>query len=549
MNKKYGTWTRLMALCLTLLLAVGVFGTAALAARIETDTTGSIEVSGVEDGVDVDVNAYQVMTVKFDYATQQPVDPVYFWSSAGSSAGSSAVSDWVRSNTVYARYINADNSVTEAFINAGTDDIAAFYDALAAAIKGGMITLASSGSCKGNNTISDLPMGGYLILVENGMKVYRPSAVNIEPVYDEKTGEWTMSTSELAVKASDMTMDKTVNEDETDGHVKDAWDQVEIGETVNFDLRTNVPKYPANAIAKQYAISDTLSAGLTLEADSIKVYGVNKENVEIELYEGTAEGTAYTQEITRPDPNKRTTRFTLTFDYDQIKDYDKIHVDYNAVVNSNAVVGGAGNPNEAVLKYNNNPYDDTSWKEKKDEVKVYTYGLKVNKVDNENNPLTGAEFTLSEDPDGSNLMPFFKTGDGTYRVPATAEEAQKAITTLQVGANSDAKGKLNISGLSVGTYYLIETKVPGGYNKPSNPVTIIEIKDEDHDGLPTINDDNANEFVDGFVALDVVNTKGFKLPTTGGMGTFLFTMGGVAIMGVAILLFFVLRRRKAVSDK
>lgn len=537
MNKKYGTWTRLMALCLTLLLAVGVFGTAALAAPIVENTTGSIEVSGVENGVDV--NAYRVMTVNFDYATQQPVDPVYFWRDA--------VKDWVRDH--YGSYINTtDNSVTKAFINAGTDDIAAFYDALAAAIKGKKVNLASSGFRTGNGTIGDLPMGGYLILVEKGMKVYRPSAVNIEPEYHENTGEWTMSTSTLEVKASDMTMDKTVNEDQTDDHHdKDAWDQVEIGETVNFDLRTNVPQYPANAFAKQYVISDTLSAGLTLEEDSITVYGVTEEGETKKL----AKDIAYTQEITRPDPDKTgTTRFTLTFfDYDQIKDYDKIHVDYNAVVNSNAVVGGAGNPNEAVLKYNNNPYDDTSWKEKKDEVKVYTYGLKVNKVDNENNPLTGAEFTLSEDPDGSNLMPFFKTGDGTYRVPATAEEAQKATITLQVGANSDAtKGKLNISGLSVGTYYLTETKVPGGYNKPSNPVTIIEIKDENHNGQPTINN-GADEFGDGFVELNVVNTKGFKLPTTGGMGTFLFTMGGVAIMGAAILLFFVLRRRKAVSDK
>lgn len=536
MNKKYGTWTRLMALCLTLLLAVGVFGTAALAAPIVKDT-GSIEVSDVEDGVAV--NAYQVMTVKFDYDTQQPVDPVYFWSDA--------VKDWVSAN--YPAYINADGSVTEDFtVGEGkmtAEDAAAFYDALAAAIKGGTITLTASGTCTGSDTIDNLPMGGYLILVENGMKVYRPSAVNIVPAYNETTQEWEMSTSALKVKYSDMTMDKTVNEDQTDDrHDKDAWDQAEIGETVNFDLRTNVPQYPANAFAKQYAISDTLSEGLTLEADSIKVYGV-KGNVETEL----TKGTAYTQEITRPDPDKTgTTSFTLTFVYDQIKTYEKIHVDYNAVVNKDAVVGTAGNPNKAVLDYNNNPYDSNSWKEKKDEVKVYTYGLKVNKVDNANQPLTGAEFTLSKDQNGRNPMPFFKTGDGTYRVPATAEEAQNATTTLQVGADDATKGKLNISGLSVGTYYLTETKVPGGYNKPSNPVTIIEIKDENHNGQPTIND-NPNEFGDGVVELNVVNTKGFKLPTTGGMGTFLFTMGGVAIMGAAILLFFVLRRRKAVSDK
>lgn len=533
MNKKYGTWTRLMALCLTLLLAVGVFGTAALAAPI-VENTGSISVT-VEES-DVAVNAYQVMTVNFDYESnpQQPVDPVYSWSEA--------VKDWVSAN--YPAYINADGSVTEDFtVGEGkmtAEDAAAFYDALAAAIKGGTITLTASGTCIGSGTIDNLPMGGYLILVENGMKVYRPSAVNIEPEYDENTGEWTMSTSTLEVKASDMTMDKTVNEDKT-GHDKDVSDQAGIGETVNFDLRTNVPQYPEKAIAKTYAISDTLSAGLTLVEGSIKVYGV-KGDVENEL----AENTAYTKGTVRPN-NGPQTSFTLKFVYDQIKEYDKIHVDYNAVVNSNAVVGGEGNPNAAVLDYNNNPYDSNSWKEMPDKVKVYTYGLKVNKVDNANEPLTGAEFTLSKQSGSDPItLTFVETGDGKYRV-ATDEDAQPT-TTLKVGADSDAtKGKLNISGLSVGTYYLTETKAPGGYNKPSNPVTI-EIKDADRDGLPTINNDT-HEFVDGFVALDVVNTKGFKLPTTGGMGTFLFTMGGVAIMGAAILLFFVLRRRKAVSDK
>lgn len=534
MNKKYGTWTRLMALCLTLLLAVGVFGTAALAAPI-VENTGSISVT-VEES-DVAVNAYQVMTVNFDYESnpQQPVDPVYSWSEA--------VKDWVSAN--YPAYINADGSVTEDFtVGEGkmtAEDAAAFYDALAAAIKGGTITLTASGTCIGSGTIDNLPMGGYLILVENGMKVYRPSAVNIVPAYNETTQEWEMSTSALKVKYSDMTMDKTINEDQTnDDHDKDVSDQAGIGETVNFDLRTNVPQYPEKAIAKTYAISDTLSAGLTLVEGSIKVYGV-KGDVENEL----AENTAYTKGTVRPN-NGPQTSFTLTFDYDQIKTYEKIHVDYNAVVNKDAVVGTAGNPNKAVLDYNNNPYDENSWKEQPDEVKVYTYGLKVNKVNNADELLTGAEFTLSKD--GINLLSFVNIGDGTYRV-ATDEDAQgTTTTTLQVGANGDTKGKLNISGLPLGTFYLTETKVPAGYNKPSNPTTTIEIKDADLNGQPTINNDTT-EFVDGFVALDVVNTKGFKLPTTGGMGTFLFTMGGVAIMGAAILLFFVLRRRKAVSDK
>lgn len=140
-------------------------------------------------------------------------------------------------------------------------------------------------------------------------------------------------------------------------------------------------------------------------------------------------------------------------------------------------------------------------------------------------------------------MTLVKTDDGAYRLALTGEQE---TTTLVTGENGDAKGKLTISGLSTGTYYLTETKAPGGYNKPNTPVTI-EIKDDNLDGKPTSG--NSSEFADGYVALDVINTQGFVLPTTGGMGTILFTAGGVAIMGAAVLLFVVLRRRKGVSNR
>lgn len=523
---------RLTALCLTLLLAVGMMATAAFAAPV-VENTGSIAVSGVEK--DVTVSAYKVLDVNFDYTDQQPVDPEYVWNNA--------VKNWVSTN--YSSYIGTDDSVTEAFTKATAAQVAEFYDRLAAVIKDGTINLTAAGSCTagdgGIGAISNLPMGGYLLLVENGMKVYRPSAVNIVPEYDETTKEWKMSTSALTVKASEPTIEKTVNEENTnDGHNASTSDKGAIGDPVSFDLRADVPQYPANAIAKQYAISDTLSKGLTLTDGSIKVYGV-EGTTETPL----SENIAYTVSKVRPN-NQGATSFTLTFAYEQIADYEKIHVEYSAVINKDAVAGQNGNPNKAILDYNNNPYDNTSWKEKPDEVKVYTYGLKVTKVNNKNEELTGAEFTLSKSAEGKDPISFIKTGDGVYRVAETADE-QGATTVLEVGASDPAKGKLTISGLSTGTYYLTETKAPGGYNKPNSPVTI-EIKDDNADGKPTIGNE-AKEYDDGYVALDVVNTQGFQLPVTGGMGTVVFTAGGIVIMGAAVLLFFVLRRRKTASER
>ena len=529
MNKRSNTWKRLTALCLSLLLAVGIFSATAFAAPI-AESTGSIKVTGVEDGVTV--SAYKVLDVNFNYGEQQPVDPVYVWSDE--------VKTWVRDN--YSSYIGTDDSVTETFtedqLNAGQK--AGFYDALAAAIKNNTITFTARGTCTGNGTISSLPMGGYPLLIENGMKVYRPSAVNIVPEYDETAQEWKMSTPSLEVKSSSMDIEKKVNEDKEDGHDPDVSDKGAIGDTVNFDLRADVPKYPANASAKNYAISDILSAGLSLTGDSIKVYGVNADGETL-----LTKDTAYSIDTKRPNPAaaSETTSFTLNFVYDEIAAYTQIHVDYDAVISGNAVVVTGENTNKAILDYNNNPYDSSSWKDTPDDVKVYTYGLKIRKVNKQDELLTGAEFTLSKNSDGSNPLTLVKTDDGAYRLALTGEQE---TTTLVTGENGDAKGKLTISGLSTGTYYLTETKAPGGYNKPNTPVTI-EIKDDNLDGKPTSG--NSSEFADGYVALDVINTQGFVLPTTGGMGTILFTAGGVAIMGAAVLLFVVLRRRKGVSNR
>lgn len=538
--------TKFISFCLTLLLTMGMMSTAAFAVpKGIVKDIGTITVSGAENNLTV--SAYKIMEVDFDYKTQQPNDPEYMWVDG--------VADWVDKN--FKKYIDTDqgNVVTEAFSKATTEEVAEFYDKLAAAIKGGKeITGLTPNTAMTNETgsadINGLPMGNYLILIENGMNVYRPSAVNLVPEW--KGEEWVMtSPAEVKLKSTPPYIKKDIieNDEPVDSNGKG------IGDTVDFRLVSRVPVYPTNAIAKGYEISDKLSKGLTLKADTIKIYGtaLNEEGKLtgdlVELTSGT-HYTLTTENAERPTGDDKSVTFNIEFKYDQIKDYDGIVVKYSAEINKDVKITDGEN-NNAFLDYNNNPYDDKSWETDDDKKKVYSYEIDVMKVDkNEKETLlAGAEFVLSTSKDEKDAIGFIAEGtnDGKYRRPeSTEEKTDDVITTLVVGSTDEAKGKLALRGLKPGEYYLIETKAPDGYNKLSAPVEVI-IKDSNNNGK--VEDKEEKEGQTGIVSLTVENGQGFTLPETGGMGTVLFTAGGILLMGTALVLILVMRKKRIGAEK
>ena len=104
---------------------------------------------------------------------------------------------------------------------------------------------------------------------------------------------------------------------------------------------------------------------------------------------------------------------------------------------------------------------------------------------------------------------------------------------------------LTLSGLDADTYYLTETKAPDGYNKLGSSIEIT-IADTEPNGIVNDGTDSADG-ADGYVEKKVENSDGFQLPTTGGIGTILFTAGGILLMGlgVIVLVFVILRRRRS----
>lgn len=552
MKKKLHRWAALcLTLALTFCLALPVWADEATTYNIVADQKGTIQVTGIEEPVDttVTVNVYRLMTVNFNVPNQQPEEPVYTWVTE--------VAQWLKTNTneTYKTYINAsDNSVTENFSVPTADEngtkaaeIAAFYDALAAAIRSNAIVLnaTSSQTVQGAGTqavsasINNLDMGNYLVLIEGGMKVYRPSAVNLVPEWKKtsefpETWEWVLETANVELKSSEPALTKTVSDT-----------QVAIGDTVTYTLVADVPHFPDNALNKGYYISDVLPAGMTFGSiTSVEGYTGNTPDVSVD-------GTTLTENSDYKDATRPVTGTTpaFTLSFTNLKNtsnerYTKIKVTYTATVNGNITVMDSSsttltnNINNAFLDYNNDPYGSaTSWQTKTATATVYSYGIMVNKVDKENKPLSGAKFTLSKKSDGSAPI-HFEGSNGTYLKTASGD------TEIEV----DSSGKLTLSGLDVGIYYLTETKAPGGYVKLTNPV-VITITDAAPNGLVDdgTSGDAGTDGADGYYELDVANSKGFTLPSTGGMGTVLFTTIGIVLMGggLVLLLLYLRRRNRA----
>ena len=147
-----------------------------------------------------------------------------------------------------------------------------------------------------------------------------------------------------------------------------------------------------------------------------------------------------------------------------------------------------------------------------------------NDVIDDNAKLAGAEFVMYKDEDGQKMYATVENGKLTGWI-ANKEEA----TTLTTGAN----GEIKVEGLDLGTYYFEETKAPEGYSLDAEAV----------DAKITLDGDTATAVIDGEQAIKF-NTTLSALPGTGGIGTTIFTIGGIAIMVSAAGLFFANKRKK-----
>ena len=314
-----------------------------------------------------------------------------------------------------------------------------------------------------------------------------------------------------------------------------------IGQVVKYTVTGSIPDTTGYE-QYVYKIHDTLSTGLDFvkNATGDALDNASEVNVTVKFTDGsvTAAGTAPTTATLSGEGN-RTMKLDLSewVRDNQANKGKKFTVTYYAKVNANAVVT---EKNKATLEYGNNPGDTTTTTPS--EAKTPTYPLDIlKKKSGTDEKLAGAKFSLyktKDDADKGQNAITVSGNKGNYVVDSTS-----SVTEFESVNDIAGKGyNLRVNGLAEGTYYLVETKAPDGFNKLTAPVVIKITKSSDADvNNWTISKDNANE---EDKIIDIENSTGSLLPSTGGAGVIVFA--GVAILlvfGVAVS--FIRDKRKA----
>lgn len=340
-------------------------------------------------------------------------------------------------------------------------------------------------------------------------------------------------------KANKPTFEKKVKDvNDSTGDKSDWQDSADydVNDEVPFQLTATLPTNEADFAAyKTYKLvfHDQQSAGLTF----------NKDSVVVKYGDQTLGTDSYTLET--PATDNDTFDITIT-DAKTVKDADgsaitvatggKFTVEYTSTLNENAVIGAAGNPNEASLEFSNNPNvggEGNTGKTPTDKVIVFTYQLDINKTFNGGTP-------------DDNDLPEFTL----YKFDSATNDYTTNVGKVGITKTADGKYTASFKRVDDGKYKLVETKTPAGFNTAAD--TLFEIT-ADHD----VESDNpqltvlkinttAGNTTTGTVTADVVNQKGSNLPSTGGMGTVMLYVAGIAVFVLAgATLVMALRRRNA----
>lgn len=288
-----------------------------------------------------------------------------------------------------------------------------------------------------------------------------------------------------------------------------------VGDTVNF--QTTI--YVTDGNPTNYVLHDKMSNGLAFQTGTISV----KKNGD--------PFTDYTIETPIDDCT-----FEIKFNENSLHTNDKVVVTYSATINSNAVVGTAGNENETWLKYGNNG-ETTHGR-----TKTYTWKFNILKFFTDSNDekqyLADVEFVLYRKNNTTDPAEYAKFDSNNKLTGWTKNESEAG--KLRTNATSN----VCVEGLDEGTYFLKETATPVGFNSLTSDVEVqIDSSCNTLNGATytvqykMVNDEDFADTDEKEKVVPIENKRGTTLPGTGGIGTTIFyVVGGGLMVAAAILL-------------
>ena len=402
-----------------------------------------------------------------------------------------------------------------------------------------------SSAGNGSYTISGLKDGYYLIQDKAGTLTEKNDAYTsfiLKIIGKDVT---------VTPKSTQPTVDKKVQDEATDkdknSNDESGWGDTAdhgINESFRFKLNADIPESADLVDYTEYEVkfTDTMSKGVTFESlDSVKVKGEDASGAD-KIWKLAKD------QYDASSPTTGNQSWTLTISdviaacggINIVQGFS-VEVVYKAHLNEKATVtipnGSTDNANTVYLEYSNNPNAAGLGKTSEKKVYVYTFGITNKKVaDRENGePLEGAGFKLYTD--ASCKYEYALVWDASlnaYR-PVKANETGDEM-------KSNNEGQFPIKGLDAGIYYLKETTTPKGYTTADvTTIKIVATHFIDGSGTPQVTltpESNLNNVI--------VDKKGSRLPSTGGMGTTILYAAGAAIVLVAAFgIAFAVRRRNA----
>lgn len=479
------------------LLAVAMVCAMAIPAFAEgtgTARTGSITINGAIDGQTY--NIYRILNLE---------------ANADFTAYKYTINEgWANFVNEHLDVFTVKNGIVTSTAISNTPEVQALANAAGKYAKDNGLTVAGTATAS-SPTVSGLELGYYLVVPDPGVVVNSLCSLgttNPNVTINEKNGKPSITKEvEHAAGSTGSSNDATV------------------GDTVKFVVTIKA----IDGKPEKYVMHDKMEAGLTFDASSVTVKCGNtilEKGTDYELITTTTDGDTFDIKFIK-----------------QVNTNDVFTVTYSATLNENAVVGTTGNKNETKLTYGDNQHVDA------EPTKTYTWSFNIFKFFKDgttDTALAGAKFILYRHTStGSATENEYAVMDANGKIQDWDTERSHATVLT-----SPDSGKLTMSGLANGTYYLMETEAPQGYNllendieikitaenwqTPTAPTAKIEYKTSTAEGASFAEAENGT--------VKVENKTGTVLPGTGGIGTTIFYVIGGGLMAAAAILLITKKR-------